>query len=170
MPDGPAQHVLPQSAPLRHWPPINCAPAAFPTFLTPEGSKAGPPAAFVPATALPLATAAAATLEAGEEEAGVLAEVEFELENPQPVLPFWVCAPTPEQIPVGEAQHAELQSALERHWPPMNWVPALLPTFLAPEGSKGGTAETRSATVWEDCWLVVVSVMVIFKGEGGTYG
>ena len=66
--------------------------------------------------------------------------------KPQPVLPFCVDAPGPEQIPVGFAQHPLPQSALLRHCPPMNCPPAPLPTFFAPAGSNGGTAETRRVT------------------------
>jgi hypothetical protein len=41
MPVGLAQQLLAQSTLLRHWPPINCPPCPFPTFLTPAGSKGG---------------------------------------------------------------------------------------------------------------------------------
>jgi hypothetical protein len=48
-------------------------------------------------------------------------------------------------MPVGLAQHPLPQSASVRHWPPINWPPAPLPTFLAPAGSNGGTADTEPA-------------------------
>ena len=41
IPVGLAQHPLPQSASLRHWPVINWRPAPLPTFATPAGSKGG---------------------------------------------------------------------------------------------------------------------------------
>jgi hypothetical protein len=44
---------------------------------------------------------------------------------------------------MGLAQQVDAQSAIERHWPPMNCWPALLPTFLAPAGSNGGTAMAK---------------------------
>jgi hypothetical protein len=47
IPDGPAQQPLAQSAVLKHWPPINCAPTPLPTFFSPAGSNAGPPWAGV---------------------------------------------------------------------------------------------------------------------------
>ncbi len=126
--------MLAQSAPLKHWPPINCIPLPFPTFLAPAGSKAGPPAEAVPA-----AVATAVLDDPGAEEAPVEPK-------PQPVFPFCVDAPGPEQIPVGFAQHPLPQSALLRHWPPINCPPAPFPTFFAPAGSKGGTAYATRAT------------------------
>lgn len=125
---------------------MNCWPAPLPTFLAPAGSKAGPPlAGLVEAALVPEAAAAWAVL------AGMMLTAAAALElaappvetNPQPVLPFCVEAPGPEQIPVGLAQQPLWQSALLKHWPPMNWVPTPLPTFLAPAGSNGGTAATR---------------------------
>jgi hypothetical protein len=145
MPDGPAQHPLPQSAALKHWPPMNCRPLPFPTFFTPEGSKAGPPFAGevdAPAGTL-LAAAAEATATAGEDAADGAAPPP----KPHPVFPACVEAPGPEQMPVGLAQHPLPQSASLRHWPPMNWAPCALPTFLAPAGSNGGTAHTVRATL-----------------------
>jgi hypothetical protein len=128
IPLGPAQHALPQSAPLRHWPPINCTPFPLPTFFSPAGSKAGPPALAVLATG--------ATLEAtsiGADKAGGAA-----FGKPHPVFPACVCAPTPEQIPLGPAQHPLAQSAVFKHCPPINCCPFPLPTFFTPEGSKVG--------------------------------
>jgi hypothetical protein len=110
---------------------MNCVPIPFPTFFAPAGSKAGPPAALVPATT----AGAAETLELDDT-----AEEEPVEPKPQPVFPFCVEAPVPEQIPVGLAQHPLPQSAFERHWPPINCTPAPFPTFFAPAGSKGGTA------------------------------
>lgn len=81
----------------------------------------------------------------GAATAATLVPVEVEEENPHPVLPFCNWAPGPEHIPVGFAQQPEPQSALLRHWPPMNWPPAPLPTFFVPEGSNGGTARTAVA-------------------------
>ena len=90
---------------------MNCVPAPFPTFFAPAGSKAGPPAAFVEATAV---------LEPNEETAEDTADAEPVEPKPQPVFPFCVEAPVPEQIPVGLAQQPLPQSAFERHWPPIN--------------------------------------------------
>jgi hypothetical protein len=89
------------------------------------------------------AVVATVTEEAAGEAAGSAAAL---LPKPQPVLPFCVEAPGPEQIPVGLAQQPLPQSALLRHWPPMNCPPAPFPTFFAPAGSNGGTAATRKAT------------------------
>ena len=92
---------------------MNCVPTPFPTFLVPAGSKAGPPADAVLETAL-FATA-------GVDEAAGAATTEATLPdeepetNPQPVLPAWVCAPSPEHIPEGPAQHVLAQSPPERH-------------------------------------------------------
>src|SRR5688500_3018554 len=61
-----------------------------------------------------------------------------QLSKPQPCLPFWNCAPGPEQMPHGRAQHPEAQSEASRHWPPMNCSPAPLPTFFSPATSKSG--------------------------------
>jgi hypothetical protein len=125
MPEGPAQHLLAQSASLMHWPPMNCINFWLPTFFWPAGSKGGPPLEAVGGGG------------AGEDDAGV----DNELDPPpkwQPVFPFWVEAPGPEQMPEGPAQHLLAQSASLRHWPPMNCVPFLLPTFFCPAGSKGG--------------------------------
>src|SRR5688500_16383659 len=58
--------------------------------------------------------------------------------KPQPSLPFWNCAPTPEQMPHGRAQHPEAQSDASRHCPPMNCSPAPLPAFGTPAGSNSG--------------------------------
>lgn len=41
MPVGLAQQPLPQSASLRHCPPINCPALPLPTFFAPDGSKGG---------------------------------------------------------------------------------------------------------------------------------
>jgi hypothetical protein len=131
MPEGPAQHVLAQSAPLKHCPPMNCIPFPLPTFFAPAGSKAGPPAEAVPATAT------AATLGLDDNTGAAADPVE---PKPQPVFPFCVAASGPEQIPVGFAQHALAHSALLRHWPPINCSPTPFPTFFTPAGSKGGTA------------------------------
>ena len=128
MPEGPAQHPEAQSAALKHWPPMNWPPAPLPTFLTPAGSKGGPP----------LAGAADAPLLLGATGAGAGAGEEEPETKPHPVLPACVCAPTPEQIPEGPAQHPEAQSAALKHWPPMNWPPWPLPTFFTPAGSKAG--------------------------------
>jgi len=140
IPEGPAQHVEAQSAALRHCPPMNCAPTPLPTFLTPEGSKAGPPAVARVATAAPVAAAGAA---AGGGAAAAAAGAAAVDEKPHPSFPCWKAAPGPEQIPVGRAQHPLAQSALLRHWPVMNCVPTPLPTWGAPLGSKGGTAATK---------------------------
>ena len=70
--------------------------------------------------------------------------------NPHPVLPAWVCAPRPLQIPHGFAQHPLAQSAALRHWPPMNCVPAPLPMFFVPEGSNGGQRFWRSDLLMRD--------------------
>lgn len=58
--------------------------------------------------------------------------------KPHPCLPAWSCAPTPEQMPVGLAQHPLAQSASVVHCPPINCSPFAFPTFFAPAGSKGG--------------------------------
>jgi hypothetical protein len=79
IPDGPAQQPLAQSAVLRHWPPMNCAPTPLPTFFSPAGSKAGPPCAGVVDAAVSAAAAA------DEVEATTAATPDG---NPQPVLPF----------------------------------------------------------------------------------
>ena len=104
-------------------------------------SKGGPPlAGAVRAPAgVPASTAAGAACTTG----GTAAAPE---PKPQPAFPAWNCAPGPEQIPVGLAQHPLPQSALLRHCPPMNCPPALLPTFLSPDGSKGGAAYAMTAT------------------------
>ena len=84
----------------------------FPTFLAPAGSKAGPPAVALEAgaaTAADEATGAAATLFEAFPET-----------NPHPVFPACVCAPRPEQMPLGPAQHVDAQSAPDKHCPPMN--------------------------------------------------
>ncbi len=41
-------------------------------------------------------------------------------------------------MPQGNAQQPEAQSAVWRHWPPMNCPPWPLPTFFAPAGSNLG--------------------------------
>jgi hypothetical protein len=107
IPEGPAQQVLAQSAPLRHWPPINCVPFALPTFFVPEGSKAGPP--FEADDAGDAATGAALVDMAATGNAPPAAG------NPHPVFPACVEAPRPEQIPDGPAQHPLAQSAVLRH-------------------------------------------------------
>jgi len=112
IPEGPAQHVLPQSAPERHCPPMNCPPLPLPTFFVPAGSKAGPPA-----LALEGGFATAVDEDTGAASAASDALLET---NPHPVFPAWVCAPRPEQMPEGPAQQVLAQSAPERHWPPMN--------------------------------------------------
>lgn len=58
--------------------------------------------------------------------------------NPQPVFPACVCAPGPEQIPDGPAQHPLAQSLASRHCPPINCWPFPFPTFFVPAGSNGG--------------------------------
>lgn len=116
IPDGPAQHELPQSAALKHCPPINCSPLALPTFFSPAGSKAGPP--FAGVVEAPVVDPEAGAAEAaGEAAAAAGAAPET---KPHPVLPFCVCAPGPEQMPDGPAQHPLPQSAALKHWPPMN--------------------------------------------------
>jgi len=115
---------------------MNCPPLPFPTFLVPAGSKAGPPLEAVAGAAAVGDAAAAGADDAGEEDPPP---------KPQPVFPCWVAAPGPEQIPVGLAQQPLAQSASERHCPVMNCPPLPLPTFLAPLGSKGGTAATKEA-------------------------
>lgn len=84
----------------------------LPTFFTPAGSNAGPPfAGVVRAPAgTELAAGAAAAAAAGDEAAAAAPDP-----NPHPVLPFWNCAPGPEQMPVGLAQQALPQSASLRH-------------------------------------------------------
>ena len=114
---------------------MNCLPAPLPTFLAPLGSNGGPPAE---ATAGAVAGSAVAATVGGAAAAPEL--------KPQPVLPAWNCAPGPEQMPVGFAQQPLPQSALLRHWPPMNCCPAPLPTFLSPDGSNGGAAYATRAT------------------------
>lgn len=131
IPDGPAQQVLAQSAPLKHWPPINCTPLALPTFFTPAGSKAGPPFEAVEATVVAVAGDAAAAVDTKGEEAPPDTK-------PQPVFPACVCAPKPEQMPEGPAQQVLAQSAPLKHWPPINCIPFAFPTFLTPAGSKAG--------------------------------
>jgi hypothetical protein len=83
---------------------MNCIAFPLPTFFAPAGSKAGPPAEAVPATA------AAATL--GVDAAAAAAADDPVEPKPQPVFPFCVDAPGPEHIPVGFAQHPLPQSAL----------------------------------------------------------
>jgi hypothetical protein len=145
MPLGPAQHVEAQSDPDKHCPPMNWSPAPFPTFLAPAGSKAGPPADAVPATAF--FAAAGAEDAAGAETAEDTLPDELPDTKPQPVLPAWVCAPSPLQIPEGPAQHVDAQSAPDKHCPPINCFPCPLPTFFAPAGSKAGPpAEAVLAT------------------------
>jgi hypothetical protein len=133
---------------------MNCPPAPLPTFFVPDGSKAGPPLELLvraPAVEAGAAAADDATGAAAAEAAPVLngaAEIAVPADpKPQPVLPFCVLAPGPEQIPVGFAQHPLPQSASLRHCPPMNCLAAPLPTLPAPAGSKGGTASTMTATV-----------------------
>ena len=153
MPEGPAQHPLAQSAVLRHWPPMNCFPLPLPTFLAPEGSKAGPPLEAVASTAAGAAAGdSAGAAGAGEEDPPP---------KPQPVFPCWVAAPGPEQIPVGLAQQPLAQSASERHCPVINCLPWLLPTFLAPLGSKGGTAATKEARAKIVAVIVMDFIMVV---------
>jgi hypothetical protein len=119
---------------------MNCTPFALPTFFAPDGSNGGPPLAL-------LVGAFAGGDATGAATAPVSPELPLPPEpNPQPSFPFCVEAPRPEQIPVGFAQQVLAQSALLRHCPPINCVPAPFPTFLAPAGSKGGTAETRRVT------------------------
>ena len=125
---------------------MNCAPAPLPTFLVPEGSKAGPP--FELLVRAPAVFAGAAADDATTAPTALLTgAAAAPPPKPQPVLPFCVLAPGPEQIPVGFAQHPLPQSALLRHWPPMNCLAAPLPTLAAPAGSNGGTARTMTATV-----------------------
>jgi hypothetical protein len=81
--------------------------------------------------------------------------------KPQPVFPCWVAAPGPEQIPVGLAQQPLAQSASERHCPVMNCAPWPLPTFLAPLGSKGGTAATKEARPTMVAAIVKDFIMVV---------
>lgn len=46
------------------------------------------------------------------------------------------------------AQQVDAQSAELSHWPPMNWMPWPLPTFLAPAGSgEMGLARAGMATM-----------------------
>jgi hypothetical protein len=153
MPEGPAQQPEAQSAAFRHWPPMNCLPAPLPMLGTPAGSKGGPPAALVPALAAVVATAAA---EVVVSAAPVVRPLEPET-NPQPVLPAWVCAPTPEQIPEGPAQQPEAQSAALRHCPPMNCLPAPLPTLGTPAGSKGGPPAVAAVAVVEAAAVVLLA-------------
>ena len=98
-------------------------------------------------------------------EAGAAAEPP---PKPQPVFPCWSAAPGPEQIPVGLAQQPLAQSASERHCPVINCLPALLPTFGAPLGSKGGTAATKEARAT----MVAANVMDFIMGcfERGVVG
>lgn len=88
---------------------MNCSPAPLPTFLAPDGSKAGPPFAGLveAAESVAAATAAAAVVDSTgttERDVGETAAAALP-PKPQPVLPFCVEAPRPEQIPVGFAQH-----------------------------------------------------------------
>jgi len=131
---------------------MNCVPCLLPTFLAPAGSKAGPPFEAV-AGAAAAAADSFGTGAAGEGE-------EEPPPKPQPIFPCWVAAPGPEQIPVGLAQHLLAQSASERHCPVMNCLPSLLPTFLAPAGSKGGTAATKEARAKMVAAIVMDFIMV----------
>ena len=85
----------------------------MPTFLTPAGSNAGPPAEAV------LSTALFVTMVVGDDTGAEIAEDTLPDElpdtKPQPVLPAWVWAPNPEQIPDGPAQHVLAQSAPLKH-------------------------------------------------------
>ena len=101
---------------------MNCFPFLLPTFFCPAGSKGGPPLKAVGGGG-----------GAGEDDAGADPPPKW-----QPVLPLWVDAPGPEQMPEGPAQHPLPQSASLRHCPPMNCCPCLLPTFFCPAGSKEG--------------------------------
>ena len=51
MPQDKAQQPEAQSLRLRHWPPMNCWPAALPTFFAPAGSNWGPPTHWPPISA-----------------------------------------------------------------------------------------------------------------------
>ena len=136
-----AQHPLAQSASDVHAPVINCLPAPLPTFSAPGASGDSVCARSPP----PVDAGAEA---AGGAGAGAGAAVPEEETKPQPVLPCWKDASGPEQIPIGEAQQPEPQSALDRQAPVMNWPPAPLPMFLSPDGSgvKGeGMARERDA-------------------------
>jgi len=146
---------------------MNCVPLPLPTFLAPEGSKAGPPLEAVAgadaAAAGAAAAGAAAALSAGAADAFGAADAGEEAPppKPQPVFPCWVEAPGPEQIPVGLAQQPLAQSASERHCPVMNCAPLPLPTFLAPLGSKGGTAATKEARPMMVAAIVKDFIMMI---------
>lgn len=135
----------------------------LPTFLVPEGSKGGPPAAGTAAAGVVagLAAGVSAGLATGTDSLAVLG-VE-PLPNPQPSLPCWNAAPGPEQMPVGNAQQPLAQSALVRHCPVINCLPAALPTFAAPAGSKGGTATTVEARVKRVATMMeTVFIMMMF--------
>jgi len=120
-----AQQAEAQSALLKHWPVMNCSPCPLPIWGTPFGSGLRPETA-APAPAL-FAGAAG-----GGGAAGAAPPP-----NPHPVLPCWVEAPGPEQIPMSPrvAQQAEAQSALFKHWPVMNCSPFPLPIWGTPFGS-----------------------------------
>jgi len=62
---------------------------------------------------------------------------------------------------VGLAQQPLAQSASERHCPVMNCLPAPLPTFGAPLGSKGGTAATKEARATMVAANVIDFIMVV---------
>jgi len=138
IPEGPAQQPLTQFPSLRHCPPMNWV-SARPTFFSPAGSKDGPPLAGTVPKVGALSAGVVVVVVGSVAGAGAASEP-----NPHPVLPFWVEAPGPEQIPVGLAQHPLTQFPSLRHCPPMNWAFAM-PMFLAPAGSKGGTAKTMAA-------------------------
>jgi len=127
---------------------MNCVPLPLPTFLAPEGSNGGPPLEAV---------ADAGAADFGAAGAGE----DVPPQNPQPVFPCWVAAPGPEQMPVGLAQHPLAQSVSERHCPVMNCAPLPLPTFLAPLGSKGGTAATKEARAKMVAAIVMDFIMVV---------
>lgn len=137
-----AQQPELQSALLRHAPVMNCLPAPLPTFLAPLGSTwmglaaAAPPVLGGGVVPLPALAAGG-----GGEEGGAAAAPPPAAEKPQPPLPATLPTAGPEQMPFAllpptmDAQHPEAQSALLRHAPVMNWVPAPLPRFFAPLGS-----------------------------------
>ena len=149
-----AQHPLAQSASDVHAPVMNCLPAPLPTFSAPGASGDS-----VCARSPPVEAGAEAAGGAGAGGAGAAPEEET---KPQPVLPCWKEASGPEQMPMGEAQQPDPQSASERQAPVMNWPPAPLPMFLSPDGSgvRGeGMARERDARARRAMSLTILMIL-----------